>query len=82
MSATVQCNICGRVAFARVVEDSPEINAFEVEPDWKDEDFEYGYVVINGKTYVYQVDDVECKLFESFCQHDDYEILEVEYDYD
>ena len=38
MSATVCCKACGRIAFARVLEDDPSTNALEVEPDWKDED--------------------------------------------
>jgi len=38
MATTVKCLKCGRVASARVVEDSPDISYFECEPDWKDED--------------------------------------------
>lgn len=80
MSATVQCSCCGRIAHARVVEDDPSTNAFECEPDWQDDDQDYGYIVINGKSYVYMDNDVECRLFEQLCQHEDYEILEVNYD--
>lgn len=84
MSATVRCEICGLVAFARVIEDDWSTNAFECEPDWAsaEADTEYGYTVIDGKPYVFMCEDVECKLFESLCQHEDYETLEVEYDYD
>lgn len=77
MSATVQCLRCGRQAFARVIEDDPSTNAFECEPDWTDH--ETNSSQIDGKCYFYEDGDTECLLWHEICQHDEYEVLEVDY---
>lgn len=78
MPAIVQCEVCGRIASARVIEDDPSTNAFECEPEWRDEDDEWAWVSVNGKLYTFNCEDVnDTKLFNQRCTHEDFEILEV-----
>ena len=81
MSATVQCQSCGRIAFARIIEDDPSTNAFECEPDWKDEDYEWEHILIDEVFWYFQPDDTDCKLFMWPCEHEEYEVLEINHDY-
>lgn len=84
MPAIIQCNCCGRITTARIIENDYSTNSLVLEDDidWNDHDYEYGITVIDGRTYTFMMDDADCKLFESFCQHEEYEILELEDDYD
>lgn len=64
MSATIKCTKCGRITHARVIEDDHTINSLVLQDD------------IDWKDE--DVDDD--KIGVPPCPHEEYEILEIEYD--
>lgn len=82
MPAIVKCESCGRVVTARVLENDFSINSFVCEPEWQDDDYEWESTVVDGETFYFQADDTDCKLYPSPCEHEDYQVIELEDDYD
>lgn len=82
MPAIVKCESCGRIATARVLENDHTINSFVCEPEWNDEDYEWESTVVDGETFWFQPDDTDNKLYKEPCQHEDYDVIELESYYD